>query len=54
MTSDDYTYISETNKFKFFLITFSSVSLLLFPSRYDIKAPSLFKVRQVGKTLVNR
>ena len=22
--------------------------------RYDIKAPSLFKVRQVGKTLVNR
>jgi small subunit ribosomal protein S3Ae len=22
--------------------------------RYDIKAPSVFKVRQVGKTLVNR
>ena len=22
--------------------------------RYDIKAPSMFKVRQVGKTLVNR
>ena len=37
----------------FFLIT-SSVSPLLFSSRYDIKAPSLFKVRQVGKTLVNR
>ena len=25
-----------------------------FLNRYDIKAPSLFKVRQVGKTLVNR
>ena len=25
-----------------------------FLPRYDIKAPSLFKVRQVGKTLVNR
>ena len=54
MTSDDNTCISETNKFKFFLITFLSVSPLLFSSRYDIKAPSLFKVRQVGKTLVNR
>jgi small subunit ribosomal protein S3Ae len=31
-----------------------SVSLLMFSSRYDVKAPGIFDVKQVGKTLVNR
>lgn len=47
------TYYSEEKRINLYLLYFS-IDPFTRKDWYDIKAPSMFAVRQVGKTLVNR